>query len=371
MLFPEQTPILVAFNILLFFIIFALLLPVYNNKQVSGGRFAAFVVCAILFCLFSFWGSDWFHYQDGFWYYKRYPHARTHMEDVYIWLIQVCPHYFVFRFVIWGTALVLFHLSIKRLQLNTQLSWFLFGTLYLPLFAYGRFSLAIAMMGYGAILIARPAENQKTLSLLLGCSIIAASIFFHKSAIIGVGIIILCFITKDLGKNSWIWMALVFIIGVLLVKMIISDFLSLDIDGENEFIQKSQKYISRENSKSAVGIGAIIYMLLERTPYYLIAILAYKIQRNFYTDKGIRFISKYFIFLILFASLFAFDTGAHTSIFYYRILRFSIVPAAMVLCYAHYYQLYPKLTRYTYYMAFTSSLYFLVYSLYLRIVETS
>lgn len=370
MLFPEQTPFLVASNIILIAIMFLLLQPVYvRGDSVPKWRTIVCVICALVFCLFSFWGKDWFHYQNDFWRLKRYPYSFSHMEDVYLFLIKICPNYFTFRLAIWGPSLLLFHLTIKKLELNTELAWFIFGVLYIPLFAYGRFSLAIALMFYGSALLTQPYKNTKKISSIFGLLLIITSVFFHKSAIIGVGIICFALIIKTLNKNSLLLIFGVFILCVIIVNVLIPIFLKTNFNDDVEFAQRSQKYIGREVHENAIGIAAIIYKTLERIPYYLIALLCYKTQSEYNVPKGIEFMLKFFFFLVFFASIFAFDTGANTSIFYVRVLRFSLIPAAIILTYAHQYRLYPKLTKYAFLFSLASVSYYLAYNLYLSFIE--
>lgn len=370
MLFPTQTPILVALDILLIAAIFGALYPVYFLRvQVPRWRVVAGIICAFLFCMFSFWGTDWFHYQDLFINLTTYTNFKTHLEDVYIFLIKdVCPNYYAFRLIVWGSALYLFHLTIKRLELEIPLAWFFFGTLFLPIFAYARVSLAIAVLMYGTVLVARPYPTHRIFSTLIGIGLILCSFFFHKSAIIGIAIVIFSYSVRDASKNSWFYILLGFLVCAIAAKFLIQFFIHSDFEGEAEFTQKSQSYIGREVVSKTTGIGAILRNTIELSTYYLAAYLSFRIQNNYIVAKGIDLVLRINFYLVLFASLFSFDTGANTSIFYGRVLRFTLIPTTIILCYSWQHKLFPKLIKSIVIVGLINNLYKLFYSLYISAV---
>lgn len=367
MLFPTQTPLLVGFNLILIGIIFLLLYPAYfKNIATPKWQIYTAVFCIFLFSMFSFWGSDWFHYQNDFIKIKNYANTRTNIEDVYVYIIKnICANYFVFRVIVWGTGLLLFHLTLNQLELYPQLAWFFFGTLFLPVYAYARVSLAIAIMIYGAVLINKPFKHHKVISIILGVILIICSVFFHKSAIIGFTILILSFFLRDPKQYTWLLYLLIFIVFVTLSNFLIDIFLDAKIGDDVEIARKGQKYLNRGYDDLERGIGSIIKMTFERLPYYLTALLSYKILKEFYTSKGIHLMLKFQFLVVLFASLFIFDTGANTSIFYGRMLRFTIMPSAFILCYAHQHKLYPKLVLTIGAIAFLGNIYKITYAMYL------
>lgn len=367
MLFPVQSPILVASNLLLIGLIFLFLYPTFSKDNIPPRwQVYAAITCVIIFSMFSFWGTDWFHYQEDFQKIKTYTNIRTHIEPVYIFIIkQLCPHYFVFRAIVWGSGLLLMALSLHRLQLNSPLAWFFFGTLFLPLYAYARVSLAIAMIVYGAVLIDKPFESKKYLSYALGVAIIVCSFFFHKSAIIGIVVLAFSFIVKDPKSNSWLIYAFGFLACLFISKIVIEVFLGTSIQVDDEFAKSGQSYLGRSHAAVKRGIGALIYMFLERIPYYLTALLSYKILKEYQVARGVHILLKFQLFITLFASLFFFDTGANTSIFFGRVLRFMLIPASIILCYAHQYRLYPKLVLSSFAIGLAHTVYAISYSLYI------
>ena len=130
-----SSPFQVLFNILLFIIIFIILNKKYFNWRVNYNNTTVVWACVLvlLFCLFPYWGSDYWHYLYG--YYEMRAGAKTNMEDVYYTLANIAPTYFLFRLTIWGGALLLLLLSFHRLKLNIGLALFFFVCLFIPLFS--------------------------------------------------------------------------------------------------------------------------------------------------------------------------------------------------------------------------------------------
>lgn len=366
MYFPVPTPILVGSNLLLILIIFLLLQPVcFKREAIPRLQNIAGIICIFLFCLFSFWGTDWFHYQEIFLQIKEYSKTSTNIEFIYIYLIKnICPNYIVFRLIIWGTGLLLIHLTISRLKINAPLTWFFFGTIFIPLYAYARVSLAIAIMIYGAILLCRPFEHHRIISYTLGFFLICISYFFHKSALIGISVLLFSFIIKDPKKYSWILYSIGFISCIIISKILISVFMETSIQEDAAYAKYGQAYLYSKYGTTPSGIGALIAISLERSVFYLVAFISYKILHNYYIPHGIHFLMKFQIFLVFFASLFYFETGANTGLLVERIIRFAIIPSAIILSYAHQYNLYSKLVLSTFAIGMAQTVYSITYSLY-------
>lgn len=365
MLFSAQTPALVAFDLLLFLGISILLGPAYFRRA-NIGRWRIGISCLfiILFFLFSFVDSDWFHYEEIFQKINTYSNFHSHMEDIYVFLMKdVCPDYITFRLLVWGTAFLFFSLSAKHLDLEYEHALLFLGLLFLPIFSYARVSLALAIQIYGCIILTKTYKRHKILSYIIGALLFFASFCFHKSASIGIVIALLAMSTRSLNKNYWFYFIILFGIGIACITFLIPLVLDTKIDDAG-FAQSSQQYIARQKSSYQRGIGSILYLTLERTPYYLSALLSFKIIINNKVERSIEFIAKYIIFIVLFASIFVFDFGANTSIFYTRLLRFTIIPATFILCYSFKYKLYQTLNQLIFYIGTASTVYKLLYNIY-------
>ena len=125
-----SSPALVSLNLFLLALVYMLM----RKATKFPYRLNAFpknlsIVLSIVFVLFSFWGSDWFHYLD------LYPNLlrgeKGHMEDVYVFIAQKLSFgYISFRFLIWGTGLIMYCLMVKRLSIDTDLALFFFLSIW-------------------------------------------------------------------------------------------------------------------------------------------------------------------------------------------------------------------------------------------------
>ena len=367
-LFESQTPALVISNMVLLTIIYYSLQPAYYNLQTNPPkRLYLGIVCIFLFTMFSFWIHDWFGYQREYmlireseWYRER-----TSLEPVYIWIILHSPDYLIFRFVVVGGALLLVYLIIRHLQVSRDLSCFFFGVLFLPLFAYARVSLAVVMMLYGTVLISRPFANRRTLSYVSGVVLVVVSVFFHKSAAMGILVVIFSFISRTANKNSWFYIVLAFIATAVIARVAISIFLGGALDSDemsSKSMEAGQKYMNKEAVES--GVGALLGYTLERTPYYLCALLSFQIQSEYKVPKEIEAILKFDMYLVLLATVFAVDLGANTSIMFGRLLRFALVPSTVIMAYAYQYGLFTKLVKIIFFIGLSCVIYRLTYTFY-------
>ena len=123
----HQIPGLVLFNIfillLLFFILKEALEPPHM-VSLAKYRFALFL--CVIFCVFSFWGTDWFHYLEKFPMLQS--GEKGHMEDIYAWIAQnLSPNYIIFRLIIWGGAFFLFIKTLKNLDISIDLALLFFA----------------------------------------------------------------------------------------------------------------------------------------------------------------------------------------------------------------------------------------------------
>lgn len=371
MFFPTQTAFLVALSSSLIVLIFWALYPTFLKKQdlpVWRTNFA--ILCLSLYCIFAFVDTDWFHYQELFVNLNSYKNFHTHIEDLYIFLMKdVCSNYLIFRILVWGSALVIFHFTFKLLDIKTTYAYFLLGTCFPVTFAYARVSLAIAMQLLGMVIVSKCKEKHQILPFFLGATLILASFFFHKSAIVGIAAIIFCFFIGETNRNSWFYILLGSAICIIVLKLTIPSITAAKTIGNSEFAQNSHSYFAREQKTIIKGLGAIVSIVLEKSAFFLSAVLSYKLISNFKITYGIELLAKYTLYTVLLASFFYFDYGAHTHILFNRVLRFSIIPTVIILAYTNEHNLYPKLTTIIFCSASMNTAYRLLYTFYNCIVS--
>lgn len=329
------------------------------------GKYRLGVFMCLLFCLFSFWGTDWFHYLEDYFFIRD--GYRTNLEDVYVWIIQnISPNYICFRLVVWGTALYLFVKTANNLSVSKELVLLLFSIIYIIWFAYARATLAMAMAFYGYSLIIK--NSHKFKSVLLGIVILLSSYFFHKTAAFAIGIVALALLLKRFPRYT-LWILLIsFPLAIVLAKIGVASFMLTDINGDGDmasYMATGQRYM--EKDLSTHGIGAILHSMLERIPYYLTAYLGFGIirQKTMILPSDIKAFIVLQILLVFISSIFAFDLGVNTSTIYVRFLRFAAIPTTIVMAYLYQCGYRHKFVKRTIQIAVCGTLYALFYSFYI------
>ena len=364
----EKTAGLVLFNIVLF--IFALLCFTKAKKSPfyisSTGRKNFGIFLILIFFVFAFWGSDWFHVAD--FYPQLQAGNKTHMEDVYVWIAQnIAPNYIVFRIIIWGLCLFLTKLIFDRLDVSKDLLWFMFVIFGVIWCSYARVSLSMCLMFYGFSLLFNPYKHR-LLSYVLGLMCICASYFFHKSALFGILVILISICVRKFNKKTIFLLVLSIPLLFYVLKSFLIEYLLIDVGSEGDMWDKSvmsaQSYMERD--ANAVGIGALLLKFLERSAYFLtciISILAIieKRKRSPIIDAFMRLD----IIMVLVSSLFLFNVGINTSIISERFFRFLFIPTTILV--AHFWQnnYKPRLTKTCCYLGGAYSFYALLYSIYM------
>lgn len=368
----EQTPLLVSINIILFLILYTYVKPAYVSGYLTKDRRKKTLFLVYLFCLFSFWGKDWFGYQ-GYFEEIQKGNQVSSMEDIYNWIgAYICPNYIFFRFYIWGMALFLFFRTVRLLKLDYDLSLFFFCSIYLIWFSYARVSLAMAVMFYGFANFVTYKGNKKK---LLGLILILLAYYLHKSAIFGIAIIILVGLMKRMGKYAIVIPIVMFPILLFFVSSNIGGFMDSLLTDEdnmlNEYATAGNSYLMSDSNLS--GPGVLLQGFLERAPYYLLAFCSIPIyfKKKIMVLNNIKPFFLILLLIVVFSSVFAFDLGMNTSTLYGRFLRFSQIPACIVLTFMYSNRILPKLTKIVINVSIISTFYSLIYVLYNSYVAQS
>ena len=368
----QQTPVLVLFNIILLLLLYLTLKEATEPPHMvslAKYRFALFL--CVVFCIFSFWGADWFHYLEAFPMLQS--GEKGHMEDVYVWIAQnLSPNYVIFRLIIWGGAFYLFIKILKDLNISIDLVLLFFAIFAIIWFSYARVTLAMCIAYWGGAIIFR--TEKRFITLILGFVLICISTYFHKSAVFVVFIVFLAFLFNMNSKFAIRITILLFPIIVFYAKLIVSQFMLTDVEGADdimsEYMAAGQNYMS---AKSAVsGIGAIIARIMERTPYYVIAFIGFRTLISDMYDEipsNLRSFIIIQILIVVFSSVFLFDLNANTSTLYGRFLRFDAIPTVVVMAYLYEIGIYRKLVNVSIYIAGLGTAYTLLYTLYDRFLN--
>lgn len=366
---PElQTPMLVASNILYIFLLYQYSKGALLGKIFTQKKNVILILFALVFCLFSFWGWDWWGYYHYYLWSKGGDINHIPMEEPYLWLLKnVCQSYIQFRLIVWGGALLLFLWCIKFLKLNLSLSLFFFCCIFLIYFSYARVSLAITMMTLGYCLICD--NNTNILKKIFGLIIIASSFYFHKSAILGICAVILSLIINKWGKTG-IYLAILLYPVAIIAMTAFFNGLFIDIANSEgstmaEYATRGANYLDAESKRR--GIGTFVQKIIfEQVMYYIIAYCSYK-ELKHPTIQHKPVIKALFVLVfieILTSTLFLFNLGVNTNLVNERFVRFAQIPSCFILVYLYQNNIQNKLVGYAYKIGIIGCFYSLIYTMY-------
>lgn len=371
-MFDNPSVFTISIDLVIWLLMLISMWPVLTKKEeLQPRRLFISIFLVVLFCVMATWSGDWYHYKEIFDTINSNPNWTSHMEGIYDFLIRsVCPTYLSFRLIVWGAALWVFYLAVKRLGMNQSYVLTIFGLGFLPFFSYARVSIVPAMLILGGSLVFAPIPHRRGLSLFLGLLVIFLSLFFHKTAFYGVIIMLFSLVIPQTTKNSWFYFLLGFIVASFTLQYVFQYFLSADLVTDpaiSSFAEKTRGTASKGFYQS-LTIGPLITRLLEQIPYFMTAFLAFKIQNEYEAPKGVMTIIKFNFYMVLSSMIFLLDLGSSTSILYGRFLRFSILPGVITLAFAYQYGLFKKLTMATIILAVTGSCYQIVYEIYCKMI---
>ncbi len=351
--------------ILLYGTIYYMLYNVIDKVRMPNSKKYFCVLGTFIICLFPIWSGDYHHYSEEF--YDLQTGYYTHMEEIYTYIAQnLVSNYFLFRLLLWGAGNILILLTFKRLSIRFHVALLYYMAISILWFSYARVSCGMALMFYGLSLLACPFSKAKLLSFLLGICLVLSSFFFHKSSLFGIAMIIAALFFYNMSKNKLFMFGVVYIVFVAFAGFYLNSFLSLDVDETIIDVKSAQKYLDLTSKHN--GIGAFIQDALIIGNYYLILFIIFKTitSGSFHGfPRNIKIFTIATFFIISGASLFAFDLGYNTYIIYYRFLNFSIIPLCVFLAYCYDNGIAKKGVRLSLYIGFVSSIYTLLYSLYL------
>lgn len=359
-----QSVWLVFLDILLFLIIwlyFRKQHAFYNTKHQIRKENKWSIVFVLLFCIFPFYCSDYYHYWIDFVEIKS--GGISNWEDVYYEIAKVCSSYWQFRVLVWGVAIFFIIKIIKLVDMPQQNALYIFISLYLVWFSYARVSLSMAII-YLGLAIAIQSQNKK--QMLLGLIVCASAYFFHKSAPFGIVVALLSYFLINAGKKSMLLFFLIVAFSVSFLSQYLANFMGDSIALEDDAVQATAQ-IYLDSERSASGIGQRVGEILQRIPYYLLAYNYLYLIRNGKlknASMSIKCFANASFICILLSSLFLFDLGFNTYAFYYRFLNFAMIPSTIFMVYCFSERINPRLTKCALISGTFASFYYMIYSAY-------
>lgn len=384
----EPLPILVFSNLLMVAFLFLLGRKGLSEPYIfRPWRRYLMILVSMVFCLFSFWGTDWFHYAEMYFNILYVSGFNTSLESVYTVIAAISPNYLVFRAIIWGVALYLLCLLFKHVTISGDLLLALFCALWLIDFSYGRIVLAYTMMYLGGSVLMKPVKGKRLLSLMLGIALLILSLFFHKTAFFGVALVVLALFSRLLNKRTFVLIMMIYPFVLLLVQLLLMQFMDTAVDtNENSSSSAAGQAYLNEDTRE-IGPAYLLYLILRYIPYYMVAWIAYKV--NVYQPEAhegqeveevrevrevqevqevpseVRFFARLTVYIVLVSTIFLFDLGANTLTLYMRFLMYAFIPACVVLAWAWQQKFRVRMVKLTFLVGVAGTFYALLYSFYI------
>ncbi len=239
-----------------------------------------------------------------------------------------------FRILCWGSALCLFAITAKRLDINTQHALFCLFISWYHTFCYGRVTLAMAIYFFGVSFLCKPLKS-KLLSYIVGIAIIISSIYFHRSALLLIAITPALYapIIKKRISIFYIFMCFAIIFFVIFQNI---NMLYLSTDMSEDTMRLLERYSNADTEVRNI-IGTIFKYISFGAKYLPIAIITYVITKSKQTEIPRYILMLYFLMIvILFVSITFYFTGESQYTLFYRTLNFTMIPASLILAYLHF-----------------------------------
>ena len=368
----ERTPFLVFINIIMVLIAYLIYRPALSAPyKISSVRRNTGYFIILLFCLFAFWGTDWFHIAVDYQWLRQ--GMKSHLESLYIYLIEnICPDYIMFRLIVWGVALFLYNKTIQLLNIKKDLAWACFVVIGLLWFSYARVSLAMAMMFFSFALY--NSRNSLFWSKFLALLFLVGSYFCHKSALFGIVFIIVSSYAPKLNLKLLYLVLLCIPIVYFGLGYFMVGFMDMNNESDGAMGQSLvsvQGYMSRD--AQAQGLGLLMQQFLERLVYILTAYIGIKavVNKNIRSTipNNITRLINLLFYLVVMSFIFQFDLGFNTSIMADRFFKFAFIPTSLVLAYFISNRLYTRMTSVVIVIGIFSTFYELLYSFYTSIIS--
>lgn len=154
-----------------------------------------------------------------------YSNAEYHLEPFYYRLMDIIPgSYYLWRFVIWGTASLLTILSIRCLKINNNFATIIFiTTCLLPIFYYVRNILGLSIMFYAFTRILTFNSNSykaKVREVIICLFLLIVAYFTHSSMPLYFSIALVAYFIPHSRKCIFILFAIILILFFFSEKLI-------------------------------------------------------------------------------------------------------------------------------------------------------
>ena len=238
--------------------------------------------------------------------------------------------------MVWGGALGLFMLTVKRLDFEVSKAVYLLYVMYFTLFDYARATLGMAMFFFGLSFLCLPINNHKIISyIIIGPLIMYCSTLFHNSMVIACAISWIVFI--PMNKKILVTLIVLFILSMPILMSLYERLIMMSLSSTSSAASKIIQY-ANQNSEFAEDTSTfeLIRQLVEYatiiTPLILIS---FRFFDEKYTGRLHIAMQRYFKIALGFILLaFSMLMLSNTFILFYRFLYISFIPVLLLFFYS-------------------------------------
>lgn len=323
-------------SILMYAVLF--IYALYHIKTAPSDKVPIWVhFLILLFCIFSLWDTDYYHYQQSLSnlnFHYSFDDQLTHLEVIYIWLYKLLgSNYLMFRTFVWGVAYLFFVITAKRLRIYTDFTFSCFIILFLLTFSYARVSLGMASLFLGGVLIS--SNNKRMINLIVGIALLVLCFFSHKSMVVPMCLLPLCFIRYN--RKAIPFVIFLVILFVIYYSDYISEMLFMNVDTMDDtselyetFQSASGYHEGGQNVKS--GMGALLQRILQYSSIFLPLLSMFNVKQYDYLQKNVQCRIMYNMAILI--SIVAVAMGilvSFSSALCYRYLYMAYIPIVLLL----------------------------------------
>lgn len=326
----EATQNQYIFNFVLMNIIFLFSYLYRKNKNVVSLVW----VLVVVFLLFAYWDTDYFSFREIF-----YTSLNKDFRDpMYYYLSFISLNsYTVFRFLIWGVALLLFYKTVKRFNLPLNYSAFIFCVFFLLTFSYARVSLGMAMYFYGVSRLLVSSHKNKVTDLFVGMLFIICSYWGHRSMLVPILMTPILFV--ELNKKTVYLFILIGVFFSSLAPVILSGFASEEITMDSQLSGFEEAATQYAGNEAVVEYNWKFTLMKNLRNYSFIILMVYFVWKVVFSklsmqiDPSIKKLLSLCCCILIVALSFMSIPGAGSSIIGYRYLYMLGVPLCLMLSY--------------------------------------
>ncbi len=332
---PEVTTIRLLLTIGLFYGIVILMFWHQNITKfdIPHKPQVLLILFVMIHLLFAFEGGDYYGYHENvaknYWVVEQ--------EPIYPMLSKLLGNdYLLFRFVVWGGALGLFMLTVKRLGFEVSKAVYLLYVMYFTLFDYARATLGMAMFFFGLSFWCLPIKKHNLISyVIFGPLIMYCSTIFHNSMVMACAISWIIFI--PMNKKILVILVVLFTLSTPILMSLFERVIMMALSSTGSAATKIIQYADQkaelaDDTSTFEMIRQIVEYATIITPLVLVS---FKLFDEKYIGRLHIAMQRYFKIALGFIFIaFSMLIVSNTIILFYRFLYISFIPVLLLFFYS-------------------------------------